>query len=87
MIERPRRLTDMWSIRIDFSLGVSLQKYLIFHPFGGGGMKSLNPWETKTDAPSNVQFRKIRKWVHLNRSIITFVPTVITFLMWGCSVP
>ncbi len=24
-------------------------------------MKSLKPWETKTDAPSNVQFRKIRK--------------------------
>lgn len=31
---------------------------------GEGGMKSLNPWETKTDAPSNVQFRKIRKRVH-----------------------
>lgn len=64
MIGRPRRLTDMWSIRIDFSLGVSLQYYPIFNPFGGGGMKSLNPWETKTDAPSNVQFRKIRKRVH-----------------------
>ena len=37
MIGRPRRLTDMWSIRIDFSLGVSLQKYLIFNPLGEGG--------------------------------------------------
>lgn len=60
MIERLRRLTDMWSIHIDFSLGVSFQKYLIIHPLGGGGIKSLNPWETKTDAPSNVHFRKIR---------------------------
>ena len=36
MTGRPRRLTDMWSIRIDFSLGVSLQKYLIFNPMGEG---------------------------------------------------
>lgn len=27
-------------------------------------MKSLNPWETKTDAPSNVKNRKIEKGVH-----------------------
>lgn len=64
MTGRPRRLTDMWSIRIDFNLGVSLQKYPIFNPMGEGWMKSLNPWETKTDALSNVQFRKIRKRVH-----------------------
>ena len=36
MTERPRRLTDMWSIRIDFSIGVSLQKYPIFNPMGEG---------------------------------------------------
>ena len=36
MIERLRRLTDMWSIRIDSSLGVSLQKYQILTLWGRG---------------------------------------------------
>ena len=38
-------------------------------------MKSLNPWETKTDAPSNVKSRKIQKGVHKNRFLLT--PNII----------
>lgn len=44
MTERPRRLTDMWSIRIDFSLGVSFQKYLIFTHWGRGYEISKHLW-------------------------------------------
>ncbi len=64
----------MWNILIGFSYPLTggdvfhisefRYKSIPFFLFGVGGDKSLNPCGSKTDAPSNVQIRKIRKRVH-----------------------
>lgn len=40
-------------------------------------MKSLNPWETKTDAPLNVKFRKIDRVGYKNQFKIVKNPVRI----------